>query len=174
MDFSFLQESIGKTIQLERGGPDRLVGKLVAIMNDCIAVETQDEGVVYVNTQHIKTISESVIPEVQIVRATADPDAPVPEEEYPPLVEAENFEDLLSKLKHRLVRINHGGPNALQGVLIEQRPGVVTILHDMRDYVHYSTYHIKSITWILNKRERAAGGADAAGGRPDRKEGRGR
>ncbi|MBX5437345.1 MAG: hypothetical protein IRZ33_09015 [Alicyclobacillaceae bacterium] len=173
MDLSFMEESIGKTIQLERGGPDRLVGKLVAIMKDCIAVEIPEEGVVYVNSQHIKTISESVIPEVQVVRPAADPNAPVPEEEHPPLIEADSFDDLLSKLKHRLVRINHGGPNALQGVLIEQRPGVVTILHDMRDYVHYATYHIKSITWILNKRERPAS-VDSASGRPDRKEGRGK
>jgi spore coat protein B len=75
-------------------------------------------------------------------------------------------------LKHRLVRINHGGPNALQGVLIELRPGVVTILHDMKDYVHYATYHIKSITWILHKTERPAG--EAAGERAGRKEGRGK
>jgi spore coat protein B len=91
MDLSFLESSIGKTIMLERGGPDRLVGKLVAIMKDCIAVETPDEGVVYVNAAHIKTISESVIPEVQVTRPSPDPDAPVIEEEHPPLIEAEDF-----------------------------------------------------------------------------------
>jgi spore coat protein B len=170
MDLSFLENSIGKTIQLERGGPDRLVGKLVAIMADCIAVETPDEGVVYVNAQHIKTISESVIPEVQMPRPAADPNAPVIEEEHPPLIEAEDFHDLLSQLKHRLVRVNHGGPNALQGVLIDLRPDVVTILHDMRDYVHYPTYHIRSITWILHK-QGSEGGAPAAE-RAGRKEGR--
>ncbi|MCL6637677.1 MAG: hypothetical protein K6T26_06995 [Alicyclobacillus sp.] len=172
MDFSFMQDSIGKTVQLERGGPDRLVGKLVAIMPDCIALETPHEGVVYVHSRHIKTLSEPVIPEVQMVRpAVADTNAPVPVEEHPPLIEATNFEDLLSKLKHRLVRINHGGPNALQGVLIELRPGVVTILHEMRDYVHYPVYHIKSITWILNQREkRDPGSGEAAGERHDRHE----
>ncbi|WP_029420857.1 hypothetical protein [Alicyclobacillus macrosporangiidus] len=168
MDFSFMEDAIGKTIQLERDGPDKLVGKLAAIMGDCLALETAEHGVVYVNGQHIKTISESVIPEVQQAA-----DVPVLEEEYPPLVEADDFEDLLGKLRHRLIRINHGGPNALQGVLIELRPGVVTILHDMKDYVHYPTYHIRSVTWILNqKRERADG--DASRERVHRKEGRGK
>ncbi|MCL6598237.1 MAG: hypothetical protein K6T81_05790 [Alicyclobacillus macrosporangiidus] len=173
MDFSFMEDAIGKTIQLERDGPDKLVGKLAAIMGDCIALETAEHDVVYVNGQHIKTISESVIPEVQVVRSAADTDVPPVEEERPPLLEATDFEDLLGKLRHRLVRVNHGGPNALQGVLIELRPGVVTILHDMKDYVHYPTYHIRSVTWILNqKRERADG--DASRERADRKEGRGK
>jgi hypothetical protein len=183
MDLSFLQDSIGETIQLERGGPDRLVGKLVAVMPDCIALETPDEGVVYVHSWHIKTISESVIPEVQMARSDAiDPkESSLGEEEHPPLIEAENFEDLLSKLKHRLIRINHGGPNALQGVLIDLRPGVVTLLHEMRDYVHYPIHHIRSVTWILNKnkRERPNDSSDTSGERSDersgeRKEGRGK
>ncbi|MCL6598230.1 MAG: hypothetical protein K6T81_05755 [Alicyclobacillus macrosporangiidus] len=170
MDFSFMQDSIGKTIQLERGGPDRLIGKLVAIMEDCIALETAEEGVVYVNGHHIKTISEPVIPEVQVARSAAEENELPAVEEHPPLVEAANFEDLLGKLRHRLVRVNHGGPNALQGILIELRPGVVTILHEMKDYVHYPTYHIRSVTWILNQRRDRAGGG--AGERQDRKEGR--
>jgi ribosome maturation factor RimP len=155
MNFDFMSESIGKTVRLERGGPDKLVGKLVAIMPDAIALETQNEGVVYVNSRHVKTISESVIPEVQIsTAAPVDGAYPVlEEEEQPPLLEAENFQDLLGKLKHRLIRINHGGPNSLQGVLIEIRPEAVTILHEMKDYVHYPVYHIKSVTWILNPPE---------------------
>lgn len=181
MDFSFMSESIGKTVRLERGGPDKLVGKLVAIMPDAIALETQNEGVVYVHSRHIKTISESVIPELQM--STAAPvDAAYPvleEEEQPPLLEAENFQDLLTKLKHRLVRINHGGPNALQGVLIEIRPDAVTILHEMKDYVHYPIYHIRSVTWILNtnknkeqdKSENQSEGKDKSDGK-DKSEGK--
>ncbi|MCL6625871.1 hypothetical protein [Alicyclobacillus shizuokensis] len=171
MDLSFLEDSIGKTIQLERGGPERIVGKLAAIMADYIAVDTPEEGVVYVNARHIKTISEPVIPQMQADRPAVDPDGQVIEEESPPLIEASDFDDLLAQLKHRLVRINHGGPNSVQGVLIELRPGVVTLLHDMQAYVHYPTYHIRSVTWIVQKPERAD--SRASGERPGRREGRG-
>lgn len=149
MDFSFLSESVGKSVQLERGGPDKLQGTLRSIMSDCLAVETKNDGVVYVQSQHIKTISEHVVTEVQMTRTQpVDANAPVVEELHPPLVEADNFNDLLQKLNHRLVRVNHGGPNSLQGVLIGIHPDVVTVLHDMKDYVHYPIYHIKSIMWI--------------------------
>jgi hypothetical protein len=154
MDLRFLNDSVGKSVRLERGGPDKLEGKLLAIMDDAIAVQTNNEGVVYVNCQHIKTISESVIPEIELNRQSSDAYTSSAEDELPPLIEAVDFQDLLCKLKHRLVRVNHGGPNSLQGVLIEIRPDVITILHEMKDYVHYPIYHIKSITWILNTRSK--------------------
>lgn len=151
MDFGFMSDSIGKTVRLERGGPDELTGKLLGIMPDAITLETNKHGIVYVQSQHVKTISEAVIPEVQlssIIPADGYDLAPV--ESQLPRVYADDFRDLLSKLMHRLIRINHGGPNALQGVLIDVRPEAVTIVHDMKDYVHYPIFHIKSITWIVN------------------------
>jgi spore coat protein B len=149
MDFGFLSESIGKLVRLERGGPDKLEGTLRSIMPDYLAVETKKEGVVYVQANHIKTISEHVVTEVQMsAPEVTDSNAPVLIEPQLPLVEAENFIDLLNKLKNRLVRINHGGPNSLQGVLIDNHPDAITILHDMKDYVHYPIFHIKSIMWI--------------------------
>ncbi len=148
LDLSFLNNSIGKTIRLERGGPDKLIGKLVAIMNDALVVETKHDGIIYVNSQHIKAISEPVVPELQTVGTAGL--SPVSDEEKSPFVQATDLRDLFAKLRHRLVRINHGGPNALQGVLIDIRPDVVTILHEMLDYVHFPIYHIKSVTWILD------------------------
>jgi len=149
MDFGFLSGSIGKMVRLERGGPDKLEGTIRSIPSDYIAIETKNEGVVYVQSQHIKTISENVVTEVEMsAPEAADPNAPAVDEPQPPLVEAENFSALLQNLKHRLVRINHGGPNSLQGVLMDIQPDAITVLHDMKDYVHFSIYHIRSITWI--------------------------
>ncbi len=155
MDLSFLSESIGKFVCLERGGPDKLEGILRSIMADCLAVETKDEGVTYVQVQHIKTISEPIVTEIQLTRnEPTDLYAPVLEKAQPPLLEATDFNDLLQKMSHRLVRVNHGGPNSLQGVLMDIRPDVITILHDMKDCVHYPIYHIKSIMWVYKTRDK--------------------
>lgn len=145
MDFGFMSNSVGKLIQVERGGPDKIKGKLLGIKGDHLAVETEN-GVVYVHTPHVKTISEPIVVEKQAENAepAAVPAAP------PVVLEADDFTSLIGQMEHKYVKINQGGPNALEGVVLLQREGVVTIVHKMKDYVHYPIYHIKTITWIAN------------------------
>lgn len=144
MSFEYLGNAIGKQIQIERGGPDKLQGKLLAVKDDHMIVHTEN-GIVYVNNQHVKTISEPILNEVQEV--VVDENLVVPE---PIVVEAVDFRNLLSQLTHKLVKINQGGPNSLEGVLLTVRDDAVTIVHKMKDYVHYPLYHIKTITWVMN------------------------
>ncbi|TCP59182.1 hypothetical protein EV586_101398 [Tumebacillus sp. BK434] len=145
MDFSFLNDSVGKWIQVERGGPDKIKGKLLGIKSDFIMVETE-KGVAYVHTPHVKTISEPIVVE-QRAENSVQPEVAV----TPPVVlESDDFATLIGLLEHKYVQINQGGPNALDGVVLLQREGAVTIVHKMEDYVHYPIYHIKSITWIIN------------------------
>lgn len=172
MNLNFLSESIGRTVRLERGGPDKVVGKLLVISSDYLAVETErDKTVVYVNAQHIKTISEPIVPEVQMTRTTTEPELPEPLVEQPPLIEADNFRGILSKLETRMVRVNHGGPNALQGALMKSSPEYITILHDMKDYVHYPIYHVRSITWILNTQDSPQGEGNKSSQKGNEKDG---
>ncbi|BCJ88329.1 DUF2642 domain-containing protein [Effusibacillus dendaii] len=143
MDFRFLEKSCGKMIQIERGGPDQLEGKLLEIRPDHLCIETQD-GVMYVNSNHIKTISEPILMEITNQGTETEDSKPLV------LVEAENFHQLLKNLQHKLVKINQAGPNSLEGVLMSIRDDSVTIVHKMKDYVHYPLFHIKTITWIIN------------------------
>jgi spore coat protein B len=149
MDFSFLVNSIGKKVQVERGGPDKLEGKLAFIRPDFLTLETEQNGYVYVQSQHIKTVSEPVIPEVQANSSEVEEKKTT----ILPMVEADNFVDLLRKLRHRLIRVNHGGPNVIQGVLIEVGEESVTILHQMKDFVYYPIFHIRSVTCIFNNQQ---------------------
>jgi spore coat protein B len=146
MDFSFLVNSIGKKVQVERGGPDKLEGKLVFIRPEFLILETEQNGYVYVQSRHIKTVSEPVIPEIQANQVNMEEK----NMNILPMVEAEDFTELLRKLRHRLIRVNHGGPNVIQGVLIEVGDESVTILHQMKDFVYYPIYHIRSVTCIFN------------------------
>jgi spore coat protein B len=146
MDFRFLNDSIGKMLNFERNGPEKITGKLLDINSDFLVVMSENEEILYVNCNHIKSLSEAVINEVQMTsNASRDPYASAPPE--PPILEALDFADLLAQMKHRQIRINHG-PHAAQGVLIEIRPDSITMLHNGNDFVHYPTYHIKSVTVI--------------------------
>lgn len=140
MDFSFLKDSCGKQIQVERGGPDKLEGILRHVQGDYMAVQTKD-GLLYLNCNHIKSITEALVS-----------GSGGEEWEAVECIQADNFYDLMESLNHRLVKINHGGPNALQGVLIECRPEAVTIVHQMKEYVHFPTYHIKSISVVTENK----------------------
>lgn len=139
IDFEFLEDSIGKWIKVERGGPDKLEGRLLGIKSDYLIVQTKD-GVVYVASEHIKTISEPILAEGEEGDDLCDP----------VVLEAEDFLSLLGKLKHKLVKINQHGPNSVEGVLIKQREDTVTIVHKMKEYVHYPVQHIKSVVWVIN------------------------
>lgn len=144
----FLKHSIGKMIQVERGGPDKINGKLVAIGNDFITVETQQDGYIYLQTRHMKSISEPIVDETE-----AKQNVIVEENHIPPMIEADDFSQLLNQLKHRLIRINHAGPNVIQGVLIDTGDESITLLHQMKELVYFPTYHIRSVSCIFKSQD---------------------
>lgn len=145
MNFEYLCDAVGKMIQIERGGPDKLQGRLLAVKVDHLIVETAD-SIVYVSSRHIKTVSEPILTEMII----DDPGDGQEDAPLPIIIDTENLRDLLTKLTHKLVKINQNSPNALEGVLLTVREDAVTILHKMQDYVHYPLLHIKTIIWVIN------------------------
>ncbi len=56
-DHNFLQSLIGKNVKINRGGPDSIQGKLLAVKSDFLVLST-NEGVVYVASSHVKSITE--------------------------------------------------------------------------------------------------------------------
>ncbi|WAH36267.1 hypothetical protein [Alicyclobacillus dauci] len=144
MSFEFLEGSIGRTVQLERGGPDKVVGALEGMGRDYLVLRTEQHGVLYCVMHHIKTVSEPVTP---VIKSEREED----ERDYYseiPVIEAETFHDLLKRMKHCLIQVNHGGPNAIKGVLMKVGHDSITLVHDMKEFVHYPLYHIRSVSRI--------------------------
>lgn len=146
MNFEFLSTSIGTPIQLERGGPDKVVGELVDVRSDHIVLRNDQHGVLYCASEHVKTITHPILP----VLESEDSEESGEWEQAIPVVEADDIVDLLSKLRHAFIQVNTGGPNALKGVLMEVRPDSVTLMNEMKEFVHYSIHHIRSISRIYN------------------------
>jgi len=160
MDLGFLEDFIGKRIQVERGGPDKVEGILLATSEDYLALQDKD-GYTYVACAHIKSIT------VQVVRSRLpelNPDnIDLPEEAE----DADTFAELLGNLRNRLVRINRGGPNHLQGVVLDVQNDTVTILHDMKEMVHFPLHHVKSVSPVEVKGD-GKDGKDGKNGNNDK------
>ncbi len=133
------QSLVGKTIKVDRGGPESRVGKLMDVLDDHLVLLTKDDGVVYYNTQHIKSVTENSKDLINLGIV-------VPENfEYK---KAASFQSLLDSLKFQWVKINRGGPEKLEGVLSESNKDYVSLINK-EEVVRLSTYHIRNVSYGL-------------------------
>ena len=126
-----------KVIKVDRGGPESRIGKLLDAGDDYFAVLTEDDGVVYYHTQHIKSFTENRNMQLEF-------DVKVPKDfEFK---KAENFKELLESLNYLWVRINRGGPDMVEGVLIEVKDDFVYIVTN-DEVVRITIFHIKNVSY---------------------------
>ena len=92
---------VDRVIKVDRGGPESRVGKLLAVEEDYITLFTEDEGIIYYNTQHIKSLTDNAKNQMQL-------DVEIPEDFD--FIKGKDFKGILGKLTHRWVKINRGGP----------------------------------------------------------------
>jgi len=128
---------IGKVIRVNRGGPESRIGKLMDASDDHIALLTEDEGVVYYNTKHIKSLTDNVKGKMKF-----NIEVPIDFE----FKKADNFQDLLESLNLKWVKINRGGPEKVEGVITEVNKDFVVLI-DNQEIVRLSMFHIKNISY---------------------------
>ncbi len=126
-----------KVIQIDRGGPESRVGKVLAVEDDHIIVLTEDDGVIYYNTHHIKSLTDNAKDGLQF-------DLEVPEDfEY---VTAKDFKSVLENLRYVWVQINRGGPEKLEGVLYEVIDDIVAIISH-EEVIRLPLFHIRNVSY---------------------------
>ncbi|MDN3015690.1 hypothetical protein PH210_05635 [Paenibacillus sp. BSR1-1] len=136
MDKDIIKNFIGSVIRVDRGGPESRIGKLMYAGDDHIALLTEDDGVVYYNTHHIKSLTENMKGQMEF-------NIEVPKDfEFK---KAANFQELLEALKFQWVKINRGGPEKLEGVLSDVTKDFVSLINK-EEIVRLSLFHIKNIS----------------------------
>jgi hypothetical protein len=126
-----------KVIKVDRDGPESRIGKLLDAGDDYFAVLTEDDGVVFYHTRHIKSFTENTKMQVEF-------DVKVPKDfEFK---KAENFKELLESLNYLWVRINRGGPDMVEGILIEVKDDFVYIVSN-DEVVRITIFHIKNVSY---------------------------
>jgi spore coat protein B len=130
---------LGKTIRVDRGGPESRQGKLLAVFEDYFVLLTERDGVVYYKTNHIKSITES---SKDLMKLGVE----IPENfEYKT---GESFLKLLESIKYQWVRINRGGPETLEGVLNDVNKEFASLIVK-EEVVRFSMKHMRNISYGL-------------------------
>lgn len=139
MHKDMMKSLVGKIIKVDRGGPESRIGKLMEVCDDFLVLLTEDDGVVYYFTHHIKSVTENAKEQLEF-------NIEVPEGfEYK---KADSFLGLLDNLKFQWVKINRGGPEKLEGVLSDISKDHVSLINK-EEIVRFNMFHIRNISYGL-------------------------
>lgn len=134
-----LESLVGKIIKVDRGGPNSRTGKLLAVSDDYFTLITEEDGVVFFATHHVKSITENTRNNMKFKLKVPDNFK---------VKTSHSFRALLKSLKFQWIKINRGGPERLEGVLHEANDDYVTVVSH-EEIIRLSTYHIKNLSYDL-------------------------
>ncbi len=130
-DDNFLHAMEGKVITVYRGGPESKTGRLADIQSDYIALQV-DNKIVYYQWKHVKSVTENTSETVSPAEAAE-------------CEKADDFHGIFKRLIHKWVSINRGGPEAVEGILVDNSDGHYTLVKD-KEVLRIYPFHIKSIS----------------------------
>ncbi|MEH6941907.1 hypothetical protein [Bacillus sp. JJ722] len=145
MNKDLLLSLVGKIVKVDRGGPESRVGKLLGVEKDHFALLTEQDGVVYYLTHHIKSVTENAKKGLQFKEEEVT-------EEVVTFHSAIDFKNLLNGLKYRWVKINRGGPESFEGVLDNVNDDFVTVVAN-EEVIRMSMFHVRNISYDSKKKK---------------------
>ncbi|PAO69016.1 spore coat protein CotH, partial [Bacillus sp. X2(2017)] len=113
--------------------PESKKGRLVWLGDDYAALHTNEDGVVYFAIHHIKSISKH------------ESDLKTEEQTPAGVLEADELSEVFKSLTHKWVSINRGGPEAIEGILVDNADGHYTLVKN-QEVLRIYPFHIKSIS----------------------------
>lgn len=165
MDKESLSLLIGRTVRINRGGPEAKKGKLLSAKDDHIVVEVENEGMLYFKTDHIKSLSLDARDVTDLTVVYSDVEAPV----LPTYIDVDNFALVMENMKYRWCQINRGGPEKTEGVLIDATEDEIKMVVG-NEVVYILPLHVHNISYGLKKNEQD-NNKDKQEGNKDSKEG---
>lgn len=137
MNKEMIHSLVDKVIKVDRGGPESRIGKVLAAEEDHFTLLNDDEGIIYYNMQHIKSLTYNARNQVEL-------NVEIPEDfEF---ITAADFKGVLEKLTLRWVKINRGGPETLEGIMDIVTDEFVTIVAN-EEIIRVSLFHIRNISY---------------------------
>lgn len=146
MNKTSLDSLVGRSIRVDRGGPESRMGKLLAVKDDHFVVYSENEGMIYYKTDHIKSLSLDTRDFSDVVE---DPNAE--QQNIPKYIDLDDFTSVLKNMQFHWVQINRGGPEKIEGVLIDATDTAVTVIVGT-EVIKVLPFHIRSISYGLKKK----------------------
>lgn len=148
----------GSMVRIDRGGPEARNGRLLDVKGDYLILYTDKDGVVYYQLEHVKSLSKAVNDnknknqnqEGNNNQATNSNMMVVESFVQPEYMDAENFTELLTKMRYKWVTINRGGPESMKGVLADSSDGHLVLICE-KEVCRISTFHIRNISYVLKQ-----------------------
>ncbi|MCF6093582.1 YuzF family protein [Microaerobacter geothermalis] len=141
LTFSNLKHFIGRVVGVDRVGHDSVYGRLIAVKPDHLIVYTLEEGFIYYQTEHVKSITTDS-------KDYTDLEIQYLDDIQLDYVDVEDFNSLLQTMQHRWVQINRGEHECLQGVLCNYSKSYIELImnHEM---IRVFNKHIKNISYVM-------------------------
>ncbi|MEK3978302.1 hypothetical protein MKY37_04325 [Psychrobacillus sp. FSL K6-2836] len=137
MNKKMILSLVDKVIKVDRGGPESRVGVLLSAADDHFTLLTEDDGIIYYNTQHIKSMTYNSKNQVEF-------NLEIPKDfKY---IQADDFRGVLDCLTLQWVKINRGGPETLEGVMDVVTDDFVTIVAN-EEIIRVALFHIRNISY---------------------------
>lgn len=137
-DSATLAGLIGKVLRIYKGGPESKLGKIVGMNGDYLLVDTENDGVIYYNIQHIKSLVEDLKGSVKIADKPAD--------YYSRYLAPLSLNAVLNGMKYEVIRVDRGGPESRVGRLVAIGTDYFVILTKEDGLLIYQTQHVRSIS----------------------------
>jgi spore coat protein B len=142
MNKEMIHSLVDRVIKVDRGGPESRVGRLLAAEDDYFALLHEEEGIIYYNTQHIKSVTYNSKSQLDLDEECSEDFS---------YIKAKDFKGILQKLTLRWVKINRGGPETLEGVMDVVTDDFVTIVAN-EEIIRVSLFHIRNISYGIKKK----------------------
>lgn len=137
MNKEIMNSLLHKVIKVDRGGPESRIGFLLDVGNDYFTLLTEEDGVIYYSTQHVKSLTIDAKDGLKF-------ELDIPENfEY---ITGADFFSILNSLKYYWIKVNRGGPEMLEGVLDEVGEDHVIIISNL-EIIRLSKFHIRSLSY---------------------------
>lgn len=134
---------LGKVVKIDRGGPESRVGQLVAVKDDYYTLLTAEDGLVFYQPHHTKSITQTKYKEMAFESDFLNRFRFMP---------PRNFQSALDSFQNFNVKINRGGPESVEGVLIDVNCDYVTVM-TKDDFVRMALFHIRNISLSVRKKK---------------------
>ncbi|MFC7394446.1 hypothetical protein [Scopulibacillus cellulosilyticus] len=149
-----ISKLIGNNVKINMGGPESKTGELLTVSSDHLAIDSEKDGVIYYQLRHVRGVTVNS-KNASLSSGNAN------------YIEGESFNDILSALTYKKIRINRGGPESVEGVLNRAFDHYIEVTTN-DEVLFVSIYHIKSISHVSDQKK-DSGSSGQSNGRSNRR-----
>lgn len=143
---------LGKVVKIDRGGPESRIGQLVTVKGDYFTLLTVEDGLVFYQSRHTKSITQTIDRELGFYSDFLNRFRFIP---------PRDFRGVLNSLRNFNVKINRGGPESVEGILMDVNCDFVTVM-TRGELIRVALFHIRNISLNSKRQEESSSSSSSS------------